>query len=140
MSESVGTNRRSRRTVGWMLLLGVFIAAAWYVISSDYSYDAISGTYSQSNTTETSTLVLSKDQTFEQEVNLNGNIERANGEWRRIGEGRVVFSPEFIGLPSLKRRSDRQVDAEVKKTLGLLPQLVFDDQPGGPIFHRHLSR
>lgn len=126
--------------MGLMLLLGILVAVVWYVIASDYSYDAISGVYSQSSTTKTSTLILKKDQSFEEEVTHDGITEHARGSWRRIGEGGVVMSSEFITLPSLKRRSDGAVDGEIEKTFGLFPQIVFDTQPGGPIFRRHLLR
>lgn len=140
MTDGGGAVRKGSRTVGWMLLLGILFAVVWYVIASDYSYGAISGTYKQDRTIEQSALVLRKDQSFQQEVIHNGITKHAKGSWRRLGEGRVVFSQEFITLPSLKRRSDGEVDGEIKKRFGLFPYIVFDPQPGGPIFHRRISR
>jgi hypothetical protein len=140
MSEIGRASRKEAQVLGWVVILGLLIAVVWYVIASDYSYDGITGTYVQRSTTEDSTLILKNDQHFEQEVTHDGVTQRAHGTWRRLGEGRIVLSPEFITLPSVKRRSDGEVDGEVIKTFGLFPQIVLDAQPGGPIFRRHFLR
>ncbi len=77
-----------------VLLLAVFLL--WYTVASDYGDAVTSGTYHLSQNGETSTLVLKPDHTFRQELSLSGELRRAEGSWRRIGEGGVVFSKEFL--------------------------------------------
>lgn len=126
---------RAIGTVFFLALLGW----VWYSITADYGYRAVSGTYSFQLQGETSTLVLKEDRSFQQELAYGGKVERASGKWRRIGEGGVVFSKEFLKIPGQEVRADGQVDGEFKKNLGLFLSIVFNPDPGGPVFRKKLS-
>jgi hypothetical protein len=51
---------------------------------------------------ETSTLVLRPDHRFQQEISRAGKVERVQGSWRRIGEGGIVFSKEFLRVAGVE--------------------------------------
>jgi hypothetical protein len=129
------------RIAGW-----VFLALAafwiWYMVAADYSYGAVAGTYSFRSDGEASTLILKKDRTFQQELTRQGKVESTRGTWRRIGEGGVVFSREFLAVEGQQVRPDGQADGEVQKSfLELIPSIVFE--PGrvhGPRFHKKWFR
>src|ERR1700733_14315567 len=78
------------------LLLLILVFWVWYCVAADYSYGAVSGTYTLSLNGEMSTLILNKDRSFQQELSRDGKVERTQGSWRRLGEGGVVFSKEFL--------------------------------------------
>ena len=108
----------------------------WYTIAADYDYGALSGTYTLRSGGETSTLVLRADRTFEQELIRNGSTRRAQGTWRRFGEGGVSFSGQFLGR---EVESDGEVYGQVEKTfLELIPTIVFGPDDGGPRFTKRL--
>jgi hypothetical protein len=81
-------------------------------------------------------LVLRQDQSFQQEFVHTGEVEHAQGRWRRIGEGGVVFSKDFLKLSGQQVRADRQADGQVKKNFGLFLSIHFNPDPGGPVFHK----
>lgn len=87
------------KLVGDAVLLAVVVGVVWYSIAANYDYGAVSGTYSLRNDRDESTLVLRKDRSFQQELKHDERVERAQGTWRRVGEGGVVFSKEFLKLP-----------------------------------------
>jgi len=122
---------------------GVFLILAflwcWYMVAADYSYSAVSGTYMFHDDGESSTLVLRRDQSFQQDLNRDGKIVHVRGTWRRIGEGGVVFSKEFLKVNGQEVRSDGQADAEIEKRfLGFFPSMRFAPQFNGPRFTRRL--
>jgi hypothetical protein len=120
------------------ILIGVTLLVAWYIVAADYSYGAIAGKYVMRTPGETSTLILRANQTFEQELSRDGKIQRSNGTWRRVGEGGVVFSKEFLTVEGQERRPDGQADGQIRERLGLLPSITFEPQPGGPRFVRKI--
>jgi 4-amino-4-deoxy-L-arabinose transferase-like glycosyltransferase len=122
--------------VGCALVLVILAFLVWYTIAANYDYGALSGTYSFHFKGEMSTLVLKKDHSFQQELTHDGKLEHAQGRWRRVGEGGVVFSKEFMKLAGQKVRPDGQADAEVEKTLGLFASIHFDPAPSGPVFRK----
>jgi len=109
-------------------------------MASDYSYGAIAGTYQYRSDSGTSMLILKKDQIFYQEVNINGKIQRVQGTWRKLGEGRVVFSNQFVRLPEQMVRPDGQADGEIEKRIGLFRSIHLNPDPGGPVFRRQTFR
>ena len=123
---------------GLLLMIGVFWV--WYCVAADYSYGAVSGTYTLRLNGETSTLILDKDRTFQQELSRDGKVERAQGNWRRLGEGGVVFSKELLKVSGQEVRPDGQADGEVRKRLGLFLSIAFNPDPGGPVFRKKLFR
>ena len=113
----------------------------WYMVAADYSYRAVSGTYIFHGDGESSTLVLRQDQSFQQDLNRDGRIEHVRGTWRRIGEGGVVFSREFLKVKGQEVRSDGQADGEIEKRFaGFIPSIRFEPQFSGPTFNRRLFR
>lgn len=117
-----------------MTLLG-----CWYMVATDYSYSGVSGTYFFKSDQETSTLVLRGDQSFTQDLSRNGKMEHAQGTWRRVGEGGVVFSREFLKVKGQVVRSDGQADGQIEKRFaGLFPSIRFEPQFSGPRFDRGL--
>jgi hypothetical protein len=125
---------------GWGFLLAVVLFCVWYTVAANYSYGAVSGTYNFRENRETSTLILKEDRSFQQELSSNGKLESARGSWRRIGEGGVVFSKEFLRMTGQEVRSDGQADGEVKKKFGLFLSIHLSPDPGGPVFHKQLFR
>jgi hypothetical protein len=108
------------------------------MVAADYSYGAVAGKYSFRSDGEESTLILKKDQSFQQVLTRQGKVECVRGTWRRIGEGGVVFSKEFLTVKGQKVRPDGQADGNVEKSfLELIPSIVFEpDKDQGPRFHR----
>lgn len=123
------------------ILLSIILFWVWYSVAADYGYQAVSGTYILQRGDETSTLVLRPDHSFQQELSRPGQVERAQGSWRRIGEGGIVFSKEFLKVTGQEVRPDGQADGEVRKRcLGLLLSINLDPGPNGPTFHKKLLR
>jgi hypothetical protein len=123
------------------ILLSMILFWVWYSVAADYGYAAVSGTYILQGGDETSTLVLRPDHSYRQELSRQGNVERARGSWRRIGEGGIVFSKEFLRVAGQEVRPDGQADGEVKKRcLGLLLSINLNPSPNGPTFHKKLLR
>jgi hypothetical protein len=121
-------------------LLAIVLFCVWYTIAANYSYGAVSGTYNFGENREASTLILKEDHSFQQGLSSNGKLESARGSWRRIGEGGVVFSKEFLRMTGQEVRSDGQADGEVKKKFGLFLSIHLNPDPGGPVFHKELFR
>jgi hypothetical protein len=120
------------------VLLGVLFWV-WYVWAADYGYAAVSGTYTFDGNGEHSTLVLLESRVFQQELRHSGTIKRAEGTWRRTGEGGVVFSKEILKVEGQRVRPDGQADGEVRKTFGgLIFSIVFNGDKGGPVFKKKL--
>jgi hypothetical protein len=121
------------------ILLSIILFWVWYSVAADYVYSAVAGTYTLQQSGETSTLVLRPDRSFLQEVTRAGRVERAQGSWRRIGEGGIVFSKEFLKMAGQEVRPDGEADGEVKKRcLGLLFSINLNPDPGGPTFRKKL--
>ncbi len=129
----------SRILIGIVLLAAVFWC--WYMVAADYSYRAVSGTYLYQGAGESSTLVLRQDQSFQQDLNSDGKMEHAQGTWRRVGEGGVVLSKEFLKVKGQEVRSDGQADGAIEKRFaGFFPSIRFEPQFNGPKFNRRLFR
>jgi hypothetical protein len=108
-------------------LLALVLFVGWFIVASDYGYGAVSGAYSYRRSGESSTLLLNRDKTFFQQRIRDGQVERAKGTWRRIGEGGIVFSPEFLPFEDARRGTDGEVYADVQKRfLEMIPCIVFD--------------
>lgn len=128
-----------RMGCGIVLVLAFFWC--WYMVAADYSYRAVSGTYLFHSDEESSTLVLRRDQSFMQDLTRNGNVEHAQGTWRRVGEGGVVLSKEFLKVKGQEVRSDGQADGQIEKRFaGFFPSIRFEPQFSGPKFNRRLFR
>jgi hypothetical protein len=138
-----------RGASGLLVVFGLFAAFwVWYCIAANYDYSALAGTYVFHGEGVTSTLQLRKDATFHQTVHQNGQTQQAEEHWQRIGEGGVVFSPQFLRVPGARtfiEHGDGSI-AEVEfyghfqKFLGVYPSLYLDGEPRGPAFHKQLFR
>lgn len=93
---SLNETDRIRTSGCWTFSRDLRLLGIWYCVAADYSYGAVSGTYPLSLNGEVSTLILNKDRSFQQELSRDGKVERTQGSWRRLGEGGVVFSKEFL--------------------------------------------
>jgi hypothetical protein len=123
------------------VLLPLCIFSIWYSVAADYGYGAVSGTYTFRQHGEESTLVLGKDRTFQQDLRRNGIVQHAEGTWRRLGEGGMVFSSEFLKLSGQESRPDGQADGEVRKHfLGLLVSIDLAPESKGLKFKKMLFR
>ncbi len=109
--------------VAGAILLFVALCICWFIIASDYSDAVTSGTYSLVQQDERSTLVLRPDHTFAQEVNAPGRIRQTAGTWRRLGEGGVEFSKEFLALHGQELAPDGTSYADMEKKFGILVRL-----------------
>jgi hypothetical protein len=123
--------------MGCGVTLALALLWCWYWVAADYSYKAVSGTYTFHDDGESSTLVLRPDRSFQQDLSRDGKIEHTGGTWRRIGEGGVVFSKEFLKVKGQEVRGDGQADGEIEKRFaGFFPSIRFE--PQGPEFNRRL--
>jgi hypothetical protein len=110
-----------------VILLLVALSICWFIITSDYSDAVTSGTYN-SQQDERSTLVLGPDHTFTQEVRVPGRVRHAVGAWRRLGEGGVAFSKEFLALPGQEPATDGTSYADIRDESRGCPALATSMQ------------
>ena len=111
----------------------------WYMVAANSSYRAVAGTYLCNSDEESSTLILRRDQRFMQDLTRNGNVEQAQGTWRRVGESGVVLSKEFLKVKGQEVRSDGQADGQIEKRFaGFFPSIRFEPQFNGPRFNRRI--
>jgi hypothetical protein len=103
----------------------LLLCVIWYVIAADYSDRVASGTYHLSQNGETSTLILNSNHGFQQELSKHGRVERATGTWRRIGEGGIAFSKEFLTLSGQEPGADGTAYGEIHKRFGFLVSLIL---------------
>jgi hypothetical protein len=68
-------------------------------------------------------LVLKPDHTFVQELKTVGSASRAEGTWRRLGEGGISFSNTFLAVPGALIEPDGTTFADMHKALGLFVTL-----------------
>lgn len=104
-----------------LLLLGILFW--WFLVASDYSDAAACGKYKLNYRGVRSSLVLRCDHSFSQDVSNAGKIQHATGTWRRVGEGGVNFSKEFISLPGEQLGEDGSSYADMRRQFGLLIHL-----------------
>lgn len=110
-----------RAAVCILLLAGLGIC--WFVVASDYSDAAASGTYQWANNGMRSTLVLRPDHSFWQELRDSSGVQNAEGTWRRLGEGGVAFSRDFLTLPGQQRGEDGTAYSDMQRKFGILIRL-----------------
>lgn len=127
--------------MGGSVALVLALALFWYMVASDYSYEAVSGTYLFQGDGESSTLVLRQDQSFDEDLTRNGKTVHVRGTWRRLGEGGVVLSSDFLKVRGQETRSDGQADGNIEKRFaGFFPSIRFEPQFSGPKFNKRLFR
>lgn len=121
------------RVTSSVILTGLLLWS-WYAWNADYGYSAVSGTYTFEGGSQRASIVLTENGMFRQELSRAGRQEHADGTWRRVGEGGVVFSKEFLPVRGQVVRQDGQADGQVEKSFaGFRVSIVFE---GGAGFRR----
>jgi hypothetical protein len=109
-------------SVAGKLVLAVVVLwlgfALWWMVASDYSDTVVAGTYHLNQDGEKSTLVLNADHSFQQELTRRVKTDHAHGTWRRLGEGGISFSKEFLILSGQEREPDGTGFGEIHKLFG----------------------
>jgi hypothetical protein len=130
----------NRSTRAITTILGISAAfllfCGWYAIAANYDYEAVAGTYTLKLPDESSTLILKSDRTFKQELTHLGRVEHAAGSWRRLGEGGIAFSKEFLKVSGQEFDAEGTAYGEINKSLGLFFSISLN--PGSPTFHKKL--
>src|ERR1039458_1820922 len=130
---------RSAKLAGGTFL-AILLFLGWYYVAANYDYGALAGTYSFHGDDVSSTLLLRSDRSFHQEVLERGQRKVADGSWRRIGEGGVNFSKEFLRIPGAKtfteefgesygNEDDSEFYGNFEKIAGLYPILNLNANP-----------
>ena len=89
----------------------------------NYGDSVATGKYVYDNGGEHSALILNPDHTFEQTLRM-GNVERTSeGSWRRVGEGSISFSKEFLVISGDEPEPDGTTFSDMHKALGLFVSL-----------------
>jgi len=108
--------------VAILLVLGFVL---WYSMASNYGDGVVSGAYSLAQNGEVSTLILKRDHSFQQEMIRSGNVQRAAGTWRRIGESGIAFSKEFLLISGQEPGADGTAYGDIHKALGFRVYLTL---------------
>lgn len=104
-------------------ILTVTALIFWCVAAIDYGDTVAAGAYSFDSNGVGCSLVLKADHTFVEEFGRPGVTARATGTWRRVGEGGIWFSHDFLPLPGQEAEPDGTSFADIHKTLGVLVTL-----------------
>ncbi|HZQ44449.1 MAG TPA: hypothetical protein VFA99_14435 [Acidobacteriaceae bacterium] len=144
---------RKARIASLSFFVALFAFWGWWYVASNYDYSALAGTYAFRGDGVTSKLVLKSDQTFHQQVTIDGRTSTADGTWHRSGEAGVNFSIEFLRVPGAKtfveefgKRygsiEDNEFFGYFEKFLGIYPPLHLYrvGELQGPVFHKQLFR
>ncbi len=118
--------------------LAIVVLWIWYYVAADYGYKAMSGTYAFEAGQESSILILSRDQLFQQERRRAGQVQRIHGTWRRTGEAGVVFSKEFLTVDGQESPRAGDVYGQVEKGFAglFVATIAFRPDRDGPVFHK----
>ena len=115
------TSRAVRTSV--VLTAVVIVLCVWGLAAFNYGDDIVVGTYHFDQARVSCKLVLKPDHTFVQELESAGSATRAQGTWRRVGEGGISFSNAFLALPGVMIEPDGTTLADMHKALGLFVTL-----------------
>ena len=127
--------RAAKRNVS---IAGIFLLlACWWWHGWNFDDRYVAGEYVAKSQGERNVLVLNGDHSFSQEVWKGDRTTlHANGTWRRLGEGGVAFSNNFIGAPADAKASDT-VYATLDNTFGF-HTLTLDSHEAPIKFHKKL--
>jgi hypothetical protein len=104
--------------------LGVIVISfGWLFFAMDYSDHVVVGTYVMASSGQTCILTLRTDHSFHQERTQMGSTVTADGVWRRIGEGGLAFSKQFLIMPGQEPGPDGTSYGRIHKALGLFPSI-----------------
>ena len=112
----------------WLTVIGgififLFCLLAWGVAAMDYGDSVATGTYKFKRNGESSELTLKADHTFRQTRRLANDEQQAEGTWRRVGEGGLSFSREFLVVTGDEPEPDGTTFCDMHKLLGLFTSL-----------------
>jgi hypothetical protein len=121
----------------------------WFNIASDYDPPRLAGTYTFRTANLSTVLKLNADETFTQTLTTNGQTKSGKGTWRRVGEGGVGFSGDFLRLPGQRSIADSPGSDEAsnphpdfyghfEKILTVYPKLSLDGGDKEIVLHRTL--
>jgi len=96
---------------------------AWAVVAMDYGDHVAVGSYVFRRDGEDSTLILSADHTFHQTLRHGSDERHADGTWRRVGEGGLSFSKDFLVVAGDEPGPDGTTFSDMQKLLGIYPSL-----------------
>src|ERR1700677_4243567 len=100
--------------------LGVIVISfGWLFFALDYGDHVVVGTYVMASSGQTCTLTLRADHSFHQERTQMGKTLTADGSCRRIGEGGLAFSKQFLIMPGQEPCPDGTSYGRIHKALGL---------------------
>lgn len=104
--------------------LGVIVISfSWLFIAMDYSDHVVVGTYVMASSGQSCILTLKADHSFHQERTQMGKTLAADGAWRRIGEGGLAFSKQFLIMPGQEPGPDGTSYGRISKALGLFTSI-----------------
>jgi hypothetical protein len=106
---------------GFFLLFALLVT--WAVTALDYGDSVAVGTYWFERNGESSSLQLKPNHTFRQTWRLGSKEQHSEGTWRRVGEGGISFSKEFLPVTGDEPEPDGESFADMQKALGLFPSL-----------------
>ena len=109
------------------ILLAVLLTSlcSWWLVASDYGDAAVYGTYQFAQNGVECMVVMKPDHTFEQELMRGGTEIHALGQWRRVGEGGISFSKDFLPVPGAECEPDGSFFADIHKAFGFLVTLAM---------------
>lgn len=112
----------------WLVVIGgtfvaLFCLLAWGIAAMDYGDSVATGTYRFERNGESSTLILNANHTFRQTRRLGNDEKQAEGTWRRVGEGGLSFSQEFLVVAGDEPEPDGTTFCDMHKMLGLFTSL-----------------
>lgn len=105
------------------IFLFLFCLLAWLVAAMDYGDSVATGTCTFKRNGESSVLTLKADHTFQQTRRLGNHEQQAEGTWRRVGEGGISFSKEFLVVTGDEPGPDGTIFCDMHKMLGLFTSL-----------------
>jgi len=115
------TPRVARTSI--VLAAFVIVLCVWGSAAFNYGDDVAVGKYHFAQAGVTCELVLKPDHTFAQELESAGSPARAQGTWRRVGEGGISFSSAFLKVPGVMIEPDGTTFADMHKLLELFVTL-----------------
>jgi hypothetical protein len=113
---------KSLRLAGGVLLL-LLCCGTWLAVATDYGDSVAVGKYRFAGNGETSTLVLKPDHSFQQDLQIGNTKQHGEGTWRRLGEGGIAFSKEFLIVSGDEPGPDGTTYSDMHKALGLFLSL-----------------
>jgi hypothetical protein len=108
-------NKSTRQVTGVIAIL--LACLVWWWMSWDFSDQFVAGKYIAKSKGQRAILILNADHSFTQEIRADAATIHANGSWRRIGEGGIVFSENFLRSSGADTR-DKEIYGNLDNTFG----------------------